>query len=418
MGEVKESPNSDRDSLTVGLLLIVLGGYGYYQKHPINWSNVLHFAILSLLCLLFLTGIILAIISIYRHKKRKKEEFESFLSRLHKLNQIKTWNYQIIDDAIKEIKYLKKDYSKLFEKYSQDFKRLDSCIILARKMIEDKIKFEDERKKRNIAKSKKILKYFIENNSCKIIPKWAINEEHFIINWAIENFKEIKEKEENKEHEEYQSQRNKEYAEEFILKYGSLPSDFHSFYKEKKELYLDALERFEKGELKIKTEKEGFYKDEPFYLAKDLTPKERDDLIKLWGYKHMPFIGFNGKFGNQLFIKNLNTHESDYHFAMKHLFGNLNFGSPCMEYSFKGGVVDVLFLFGKKRVALEIETGSNKDLFIEEKVKYLDKNYDKWIILTSRKNKKKYRKFVDNKKSFCLGVKEAHDFLQSLLSIC
>ncbi|MDD3176068.1 MAG: hypothetical protein PHU51_06335, partial [Candidatus Nanoarchaeia archaeon] len=69
-----------------------------------------------------------------------------------------------------------------------------------------------------------------------------------------------------------------------------------------------------------------------------------------------------------------------------------------------------------KRIALEIETGSNKELFVEEKIKYLNKNYDKWIILTSRKNKKKYNKYVDNKKSFCLGVKGTFNKLQSFFS--
>jgi hypothetical protein len=417
MGEVKENPNVNRDFIIAVVVLFGLGGYKYFEKNPINWTLVIYRVIFFFSGVIILIGIIMTIVLIYRHKKRKKEEFENFLSKLHKLNQINEWNYKIINDAKEKIRYLKKDYPKFFEKYAQDFKKLDSRIIFEIKTIENENNAKKELRKQNIEKSEKILEYFIKKDSCKIIPKWAINEEYYVINWAIKDFEDIKQKEANIRHEEYFRERDKEYAEEFILEHKGLPSDFHNFHKEKQKAYLDALERFEKGELKIKTEKEGFYKDEPFYLAKDLTAKERDDLIKLWGYKHMPFIDFDGKFGNQLFIKNLNTHESDYHFAMKHLFGNLNFGSPCMEYSFKGGVVDVFFLFHKKRVALEIETGTNKELFIEEKIKYLNKNYDKWIILTSRKNKKKYRKFIDNKKSFCLGVKEAHDFLQSLLSI-
>ena len=60
---------------------------------------------------------------------------------------------------------------------------------------------------------------------------------------------------------------------------------------------------------------------------------------------------------------------------------------------------DLVFKKGKKTYAIEVETGSMltiKKVF-EEKVKSLNKNYDKWFfVLTDRNKVKEYSKFGES----------------------
>ena len=86
-----------------------------------------------------------------------------------------------------------------------------------------------------------------------------------------------------------------------------------------------------------------------------------------------------------------------------------------VEHSIKGMRCDVAFITKKEKIAVEIETGKNNALQTSNKVVWLNKNFDKWIILCSRDNKKKYNKYADNKKSFCLTVKETHDKINTLI---
>ena len=59
---------------------------------------------------------------------------------------------------------------------------------------------------------------------------------------------------------------------------------------------------------------------------------------------------------------------------------------------------DIVFQIKNKRYAIEVETGSvlSKVSRMQEKVKLLNENYDKWFFLITNKNKvKKYKKFGD-----------------------
>ncbi|MDD3175722.1 MAG: hypothetical protein PHU51_04555, partial [Candidatus Nanoarchaeia archaeon] len=328
MGELKENPNANRDLIIAVIVLFGLWGYKHFEENPIDWSAVARVIILSLLCLLFLTGIIIAIISIYRHKKQKKEEFENFLNKLRLIKETKLYSMEQISQLDEDLKELYD--SPHYEKYCDEISKISDNLL----KVYGELKKEEEKEKeksRRWSQEFNLEHYFVAHSTNEL-PKWAKNYDKDIIKSVTEEY-------------------NKKYRKE-------------------------------------KVEEIDEYEGKKFYFAKDLTPKEREELIELYGFKNYPFVNFDGNFGNQLFIKNTNSHESDYHFAMKHMFGSLDFGNPMMEYSYKSMVVDVMFTLGKKRIALEIETGSNKELFVEEKIKYLNKNYDKWIILTSRKNKK------------------------------
>ena len=57
---------------------------------------------------------------------------------------------------------------------------------------------------------------------------------------------------------------------------------------------------------------------------------------------------------------------------------------------------DIVFQIGKKKYAIEVETGSvlTKVKNMKEKVKLLNKNYDEWFFVVTNKNKvSKYKKF-------------------------
>ena len=100
---------------------------------------------------------------------------------------------------------------------------------------------------------------------------------------------------------------------------------------------------------------------------------------------------------------------------MKYLFSEIDKENSEVEYCINELRADVAFVYPKGKVAVEIETGNNKELQISKKVNWLNKNFDYWVFICSRKNLGKYRKYVDNKKSFCLTLKDADTKVQQLI---
>jgi hypothetical protein len=88
-----------------------------------------------------------------------------------------------------------------------------------------------------------------------------------------------------------------------------------------------------------------------------------------------------------------------------------------IEYQIKDQRTDVMSNVKDLKIGVEIETGSNKDIQIQRKVDWLNEHFDIWIIICPRKEKPRYKKFVDNKKSVCKTLKEGVEFIQSIIDL-
>ncbi|MCF7872395.1 hypothetical protein K9L97_05160 [Candidatus Woesearchaeota archaeon] len=75
---------------------------------------------------------------------------------------------------------------------------------------------------------------------------------------------------------------------------------------------------------------------------------------------------------------------------------------------------DVAFIYKNKKIAVEIETGTNNKTQIQNKVEWLNKHFDYWIITAPKKEHKNYKNYVDKKKSFCLGSKKTEQKILEL----
>ena len=123
-----------------------------------------------------------------------------------------------------------------------------------------------------------------------------------------------------------------------------------------------------------------------------------------------PFIHIEtGKRGNNLIIKSDPTKESDYHFCIKHLLANVHKKNAYIEYPIEQLRTDIMININGNLYAFEIETGNNKALQIERKIIWLNKHFKQWYIICSRDNKKKYKKYVDKKKSHILTATQAYN---------
>lgn len=151
-----------------------------------------------------------------------------------------------------------------------------------------------------------------------------------------------------------------------------------------------------------------------FYRAKNLDEKERL-RAKRNLLRHVRGIELDGKpCGGGFYIRK-HTAESPYHFCVKHLFAELHPDAK-VEYWCDGKKVDVAIVTDKLRIAIEIETGTNNSEQIQEKVAWLNDNFDYWFFVCKRKHLAKYDDYVDYEKSFCCTLKSAKEKLLQLFA--
>jgi len=210
----------------------------------------------------------------------------------------------------------------------------------------------------------------------------------------------------------------KQIRERAINYYSSHKLDTKPYiYNEEESIHAQVRKEIKQGKIKLEKQKvkEQEKKQLPknFYRAKDLSEEEKEDAIRQ-GFKHIRGIELNGNFcGGGFYIKK-DEKESGYHFYMKHLFAELN-SKMLIEYGLSGKRIDVAFVDGDLRIGIEIETGTNKSEQLVAKIPWLDRNFNQWIFVCSRKNIEKYREFVDNKKSYCLTPKKAKEKVLELI---
>jgi uncharacterized membrane-anchored protein YhcB (DUF1043 family) len=374
-------------------------------------------------------GIIPAIINAYliisgilRNIRQTKE---GFVDRLNSYKNKIYCDIPQINKSQEKLEKLTQTYPRLTRRFNtlieEIFLRIDNqenIIYLEAKEQEEREKKEEKQRKRKDKKIERLLNYFLKKDSCTSIPLWAVKVDHELISRAKKEYHAIKEREYRLEREEERIQEMKDKASQFILKNEALPSYFHKLSSKEQEIYLQKFKDFKAGKIVQEPNIELHPEDNEllessFYEVNELTPEQKERFVNQYGYKHYPFFHLNGKLGNNLIIRNPSKTESDYHFCMKHLFARLDEDSE-IEYPLDGMRADVVFFFGKKQVAIEIETGMNNEKQVKEKVKWLNKNFDYWIIVCPKKKRKLYSHLVDKKKSFCLTSKNAEEKINTL----
>jgi len=99
---------------------------------------------------------------------------------------------------------------------------------------------------------------------------------------------------------------------------------------------------------------------------------------------------------------------------MKHLIARIDSENSIIEYTIKDLRADVVFTYNKKRIAVEVEKGTNNKKSIKKKVELLNKYFDYWIITCPKKEQQHYRQYVDKQKSFCLRSKQTQEKILQL----
>ncbi|MFQ5620932.1 MAG: hypothetical protein ACE5FT_03745 [Candidatus Nanoarchaeia archaeon] len=151
-----------------------------------------------------------------------------------------------------------------------------------------------------------------------------------------------------------------------------------------------------------------------FYHAKGISPGERSILLEN-RFLHVRGVDLEGRPapGGFYIRKHPNQKESPTHFVMKHLITELH-PNLRSEVPVDGRYADVTSI-RKPKIAVEVETGANKDEDLKSKVEWLNKNFEQWIIVCRRRHLKRYNQLVDSQKSFCLTPKKAKEKILELM---
>lgn len=339
-------------------------------------------------------------------EKKLKTTFgwDNSYSSKKKLTRIKVF----IDSLPKEITSKHKDAIKKFYREAKK--------VIHEKELEEKQKIlelqnqrkEEEREKRRYQRQvNELLKFKKEKNSIKALP---INKKYSreVINEAEYRMKGYVEKETAKK--ETRNGAIKYYK---IHNLDTKPD----LSPELDKIYAEVRKEIEEGELdvkKISVDNMGQPLEKNFYRAREMDEDIKNKAIAQ-GFQHVRSIELDGKIcGGGFYIKKIMESESDYHFYSKHLFAELQ-PNMKIEHSIDGKRVDIAFISKGLKLGIEIETGTNKIKQLAAKIPWLNKNFDKWIFVCSRKLQPKYNKLVDHEKSFCLSPKKAKE---KVLQLC
>ncbi|MFH1439433.1 MAG: hypothetical protein ABIG89_02630 [Candidatus Woesearchaeota archaeon] len=98
------------------------------------------------------------------------------------------------------------------------------------------------------------------------------------------------------------------------------------------------------------------------------------------GFEYVRVNDLDGHQRGGFYIKKENSQESNTHFVLKHLFTELH-DNIYVEQVFGDRRVDAVFLLEGFKLGIEIETGANREDYLADKIKWLDKNFDSWIFV-------------------------------------
>ena len=419
-------------TLIISLLLISTPflNINFYRFKNVNFVKILTYA---------LTLIIISIIiwKIIQHKKARKAFKENYGKMLDRIKSKKYDDLGGLESALKEIKNLKgyKIAKEFQEKIKDAEEKIESDSAQLKYKIEMKNELEQQEKRRirqQEAKEQetiqKLIQYFENKKSIETIPYWAKNTNPKLIEKAKDQYideERAKTREEEKQKEQEQRWQK---AARFILQNKELPSTFHELNNQEQELYLKALQLLDQGKLEEEITEEipeepqdPYLRDEEkeflnqnFHEAKYLNAEQKEKLLR-YGYKYYSTTDLTtGKLGNKVLIRNKQKNESNHHFSQKHLLKTLDPHNAELEHHYDNQWADLVFTYSECKIAVEIETGTNKETQINKKVEWLNKNFEYWIIVCPRKHLTYYKKFIDKKQSFCLTITEVAEKLDEL----
>ncbi|MBT4445946.1 hypothetical protein HOA92_04735 [archaeon] len=423
---------ADNDvSLILAVAVVVsLGLWKLWQKWGIysatvDWNVIflrLGIGIISIIVLfIFLIFIVKFFRQWSREKRMIKEQRENNLRNLNELLKFEPATY-ISSDIRKELQKILFEINKFSnhllvenEEVINEFKEKWFAEIEERKAAERlQIKVVSQKRSKELAAKRKfdfevkqLISFMLSKNSSEVLPlnhkysEKVISSAKYTVNQKL-----------------YLRKRKKETHKEAIEYYKEHDLDTQPNIDEKdKSIYTEVRRGIKEGKIQLKhiIVKDGKPLPKYFYRSKDMTSEMKQQAIAA-GYQHARGIELDGKIcGGGFYLHKAMIKESNYHFVTKHLFAELH---PKMqvEKSINGKRVDVALCHGKLRLGVEIETGTNKESQLVAKVQWLNKHFEHWIFVCSRKLLPKYTKYVDGKKSFCLPPKKSKEKVLQLCS--
>jgi len=370
--------------------------------------------------------ILISLVIAKKVREKNKKKNEKFLDELQKIEQKDATKTSEIKEKIEKIKALKQKNNRLAQKNQKQIRQAIKKAKIKIQSIKDKEKQRNEQEglkqwqeRERQEQIKELVEHFDKRKTSESLEGWAKDLEPSVIKEAKKQYKAIIE--ERQRQEEMQKK-----AESFVLEHKAYPTNYSEMEWQEQEKYDQAMKKLKKGKLQptpenkptLETEKlepknNDLFK-ENLYHASSLTEEQKEILLRN-GYRRKPFITLSGASGNNLIIKHDQTNESDYHFCMKHLFREIDFPNSKIEHGNGEFRADVAFIYPEGKIAVEIETGANKEKQVQMKVKWLNNNFDYWVFVCSRDNKKIYKEYVDNEKSFCLTLLEASQKVDELI---
>jgi len=413
------------------LLFVGVAVLYYYFKKVVTKTviaSIISFVVSFLLIVAGVTIFVFLIVLLFKLRIKRRGKLVSFQERLNNVTKDEYFETIEVVRSLDKLKRIVDSDEKLSKKseclINALYERLNyilDVIVDENKNIEkqEELELKIEAKKQNKIRIKiqELYNYFFEKDSIESIPKYARSYPIEIIKKAQEKFKDFKYSLELEEEEQIEAEENEQEIINHVLEIKGLPANYSELSTEDKWLYDEKLEQFEKGELKpiIKlSEDDEQLLEKSFYLANELNDEQKELLTKHFEYQYYSFTYLDGKLGNNLIIKNTSKTESNYHFCMKHLIARIDSENSIVEYTIKDLRADVVFTYNKKRIAVEVEKGTNNKKSIIKKVELLNKYFDYWIITCPKVEQKHYREYVDKQKSFCLRSKQTQEKILQL----
>ena len=381
----------------------------------VNWLRII--VIITLVLVLGYLIFILLKVRLQKKKEkiRKLNDLIKLENNLKKLLQKNVTNYSSFttEEIITELnEFLKSIPEEILIKYQPQIKNFNkkakAHLTKLRKQEEQGIAIEKQQKIKFEEQVRDLFSFKKRKNSIEALPLDKKYNEN-IIHEAEHRLREYRNKQKSIQH-----------TKERAIKYYS-NNDLNTqpnITSEEEPIYKEIRKQIKQGKIKIKKPIVKQFKKltfpKPFYRAKDLSEKQRKEALSQ-GFIHIRGIELDGNFcGGGFYIKKETEKESNYHFYMKHLFAEIH-PKMLIEYGLDGKRSDVAFINEGLRIGIEIETGTNNSEQLTAKIPWLDRNFQQWIFVCSRKNLEKYDKLVDNKKSYCLTPKKAKEKIIELI---
>ena len=371
----------DQEAVMFLLFVSVAVLYYYFKKVVTKTviASIISFIVSFLLIVAGVTIFVFLIVLLFKLRIKRRNRLISFQERLNNVTKDEYFETDEVVCSLDKLKRIVDSDEKLSKKseylINALYERLNHILDVLvnknkqiQKTQELELKIEAKKQNKIRIKIQELYNYFFEKNSIESIPKYARSYPIEIIKKAQEEFKDFKYSLELEEEEQIEAEENEQEIINHVLEIKGLPANYSELSNEDKWLYDEKLEQFEKGELKpiIKlSEEDEQLLEKSFYLASELLEGQKELLTKHFQYQYYPFTYLDGKLGNNLIIKNTSKTESNYHFCMKHLIARIDSENSIIEYTIKDLRADIVFTYNKKRIAVEVEKGTNNKKSIQ-----------------------------------------------------